>query len=144
MRTLKKHRLQRIGLPTVWIDAALAFFRVIAFGKPLILMGDWFKSSQCLLTPTTQSIDNFRASTVVLAMQQLLILRRQNVVPLHLPEQQRQQHQHQHPYYVEQQELIRNALMRLLAKSLTMETPPRAMTRMHHIDASHFKLFRKR
>jgi hypothetical protein len=129
MRTLKKHQLLLIGLLTVWIDAASAFFRVIAFGKPLILMGDWFKSSQCLQTPTTRGSDNFRATTVVLAMQHLLTRRRQSVVLLHLPEQQQQHNQN-----MEQEELIKNALMRLLAKSLATETPhPKAMTRIHNM-----------
>jgi hypothetical protein len=69
MRTLKKHRLLLIELLTVWSDAASAFFCVNVFGKPHILMGDWFKSSQCLQTPTSQGSDNFCATTVVLAMQ---------------------------------------------------------------------------
>jgi hypothetical protein len=129
MWTLKKHRLLRIGLLTVWIDAASAFFCIIAFGKPLVLMGDWFKLLQCLQTPTTWGSDNFRATTVMLAMQRhLLILRCQNVVLLHLPEQQQQ-----HSQDMEQEDLIRNALMCLLAKSLARETHPKAMTRMHHI-----------
>jgi hypothetical protein len=134
MRTFKKHRLLLIGLLTVWIDAASAFFCIIAFGKPLVLMGDWFKSPQCLQTTTTRGSDNFRATTVVLAMQgHLLALRCQNVVLLHLllhlPEQQQQEHSQD----MEQEELIRNALMRLLAKSLATEAHPKAMTRMHHI-----------
>ena len=123
MRTLKKHRLLLIArLLTVWIDAASAFFCIIAFGKPLVLMGDWFKSSQCLQPPTTRGSDNFRATTVVLAMQHLLTLRcQQYVVLLHLPEQQQQHNQD-----MEQEELIRNALMHLLAKSLATETHPKA------------------
>jgi hypothetical protein len=93
MRTLKKRRLLLIGLLTVWIDAASAFFCVIAFGKPHILMGDWFKLSQCLQTPTTRGSNNFCATTVVLAMQHLLTLRCQQYVVLHLPEQQQQRNQ---------------------------------------------------